>query len=161
MKDMSLNHTIEHLYNSTAKELYNFAINVFGNYSYALQISIDTFVKAFAKMAVHMDIIDSELFMNLNIRLLYKYGKMRKFRVNKNSKSAQCNIIICNSERTKLSIMLDCLNYNERFILLLFCCQKLRIERISNILRLPNFLVAKWLLSAARKISIYNLKQLV
>ncbi len=58
--------------------------------------------------------------------------------------------------RAKLLGLLEPLSYNERFVLLLFCCQKLTISQISGILRLPSFVVTRWLFSASRKIADVN-----
>jgi hypothetical protein len=140
MDDMILERNVQYLCNSSAKELYNLSLYLYGNEASALKASVDSFVIAFIKMSGETSVLDTILFRKLSIRYLYKFGKKN----------------ITHSKTKRLPKILNQLNYNERFIILLFCCSKMKIEHISHILRLPRILVLRCLLSAAQKVMFYN-----
>ena len=136
MDDLILERKVHYLCNSTAKELYNLALYIYEDEESALEAAVDSFVRAFIKMSGETSILDINLFRELSIRYLYKFGKKN----------------ITESTINRLPIDLIQLNYNERFIILLFCCCKIKIEHISHILRLPKILVSRCLLSASQKV---------
>jgi hypothetical protein len=142
MDDMILERKVHYLCNSSANEIYNLALYIYENEESALKASVDSFVRAFIKMSGETSILDTNLFRKLSIRYLYKFGKKN----------------ITESTIKRLPIDLNHLNYNERFIILLFCCCKMKIEHISHILRLPRILVSRCLLSAAQKLCLLTKK---
>jgi DNA-directed RNA polymerase specialized sigma24 family protein len=158
MNHTTIDHWVHQLIELTAKELYNFALNVYGNETEAIAASVDAFVHAFVNVTYDNNVLDAIMFKSLNIRFLYIYGKKRKKILNKRKKaltSKQDHQAVL-ADKNEFFNKLNQLNYRERFILLLFCYQKMKIEHISQVLQLPKFLVARRLLSAARKMSIFD-----
>jgi DNA-directed RNA polymerase specialized sigma24 family protein len=141
MKHTALHHQVQHLCDSIATELYNLAFYIYGNQAEASAASSDTFIKAYAKISVNPTMPDTEQFKQLCFKLLFQYGSINRF----------TNTKLHPDKENKLYTMLRPLSYNERFIILLFCCHKMQKEQISELLCLPEFLVAKWLLSASQK----------
>jgi len=140
---------------AAVKELYNLALGVTGRDSEA-RCAVS---EALTEISGGKKAPDAERFRQLSIRALYRYGKNHGvFKERENEAAAsECG---CREApagpRAKLLGLLEPLSYNERFVLLLFCCQKLTISQISEILRLPSFIVTRWLYSASRKIASVN-----
>ena len=161
MDDTITEYWIQHLYKSTAKDLYNLALNVYGNETEALTASSDAFIDAFIKATGKKNVQDADLFKRLSIRYLYVSGKRRNL-----VRRWQNKTLIFNRELQaalaedggKTLGKLNLLNYNERFILLLFCCQKMNIKHISQVLKLPVFFVTRRLLSAVHKLAFFSEK---
>jgi hypothetical protein len=57
----------------------------------------------------------------------------------------------CVGTRRPLSDLLTGLDFNERFIVLLFCLKKYTVRQIACITRLPRFLIEKRLVAAVGK----------
>jgi hypothetical protein len=133
MEDTIVNNRIQHLCQTSAKELYNFAFRIYGNNLDDLQASTTAFVKAFVRISTTNRAQDTEHFKTLGLRYLYKDGKKSGLNTGKKRSLVYRDI--------ELYHKLDQLDYNERFIILLHCFHKLSITRISQTLRLPKFLV--------------------
>ena len=143
IEDIGLQNQVEFLYRATAKQLYNLALYVIGNQRVAEQITIDAFADAFVSIP---DKSDAERFIKRSIKLLYRYGRKR------HRKAGYSIMDIAFSENAErwnsvgknhLFEILNKLNYDERFILLLFCWQKFSAKEIANIMYLPLFFAKK------------------
>jgi DNA-directed RNA polymerase specialized sigma24 family protein len=149
--DTEMQCPVENLYHTTAKQLYNLALYAVGDTTLAEETAVSAFSDACGCIR---DATDSVKFQRLCFRLLYRHcKKVRRYyklptgRFTDNSaenlKSA--------SDHKHLSEMLICLDFDERFIVLLFCMQKYSVRQIAKITRLPCFLIEKRLVAAVGK----------
>jgi len=143
--NQEIQNQVEFLYNATAKQLYKLALYTLGNKKAAEQITINVFCEAFNNIS---DKADANLFKERSIKLLYKYGR----KIQKKSEWNGSTILIKTSEdieeqvdvkKKELIQMLGSLNFDERYILLLFYWQKFSIQQIAKAICLPIFLVKK------------------
>ncbi|MEA4894680.1 MAG: hypothetical protein VB064_05410 [Oscillospiraceae bacterium] len=139
----------EFLYDATVKLIYNLALYTIGNSSMAEQITTDAFCDAFYRVTDRSDI---ELFMKKAIREVYKHGRKIK-------RLSYCSGLLCMDTnagaRRLLAALLD-LDYNERYIILLFCWLRLSPKEIARIICLPTFLVKKRLYTSIRKLGFQS-----
>ena len=155
MEDTITDHRIQRLYELTAKDIFTLALYVCGNEAEALSASINAFVDGYDRVTGKKDVPDADMFKLLSIRYLYAEGKKRNAAGNRRQKTLSFereNRETLSEDREALFHKLHLLKYSERFILLLFCCQRMRIDHISRALRLPVFLVTRRLLSAVHKL---------
>lgn len=134
----------EFLYDATVKLIYNLALYTIGNSSMAEQITTDAFCNAFYLVTDRSDI---ELFMKKAIREVYKHGR----KIKSGLLCMDTNV----GARRLLAALLD-LDYNERYIILLFCWLRLSPKEIADIIILPTFLVRKRLYDSLRKLGLEN-----
>ena len=140
----------EFLYDATAKLIYNLALYTIRNSAAAEQIVVDAFCEAFYRVTDRSNI---ELFMKKAIRETYKYGRKKKRR--RYSRGLLCMDTEDGPNRRLLAALLD-FDYNERYIILLFCWLGLSQKEIARILVLPTFLVRKRLYASLRKLGSQN-----
>lgn len=139
MDELVLSGQVNQLCDTAGRELYSLALYVFGNESDALKASVASFAKAYRKVSggkAGPDIVKLEA---LGLRFLYRYGKAAGTK--KAGGDSTFNNALCR------------LTYDERFLLLLFCRRKMKLRQIAAVLRQPHFLVARRLLSGARKLA--------
>lgn len=136
---------VEFLYNTTAKQLYKLALYTLGNEKEAEQITINVVCEAFNNIS---DKMDTHLFKEQGIKLLYKYGRkiQKKFEWNGYTilvKASEDIVDQADVKKKELIQMLGSLNFDERYILLLFYWQNFSIQQIAKAICLPVFLVKK------------------
>jgi DNA-directed RNA polymerase specialized sigma24 family protein len=130
---------IEHLYQTTAKQLYNFAFYAVGDKRLAEQTAVSAFSDAFKHISDKSDI---SLFQKHYFRLLYIHGK----KVHRKSE-----YYISRIPADSLTEMLIGLSFEERYVLLLFCWQKYSIHQIAKTTMLPGFIIERRLNAAVSK----------
>ena len=135
---------VTYLYNASAKELYNLALYSIGNQPLAEQLAIDAFVSAYNRLP---DKSDVTRFRIKSARQLYR--KTKKTLINHSRHSTQKldtheSIEFTNDkEKNRIRSLLARLNYDERFLLLLFLQQKFSSKQIAQILYIPKFMAKK------------------
>jgi hypothetical protein len=139
MDELVLSGHINYLCDTSGRELYRLALYLFGSESDALKASAAAFTKAFQKVSGGNAGPDMEKLEALGVRFLYRYGKAA------GAGAARGDTALHNA--------LCRLTFDERFVLLLFCCRKMKLRQIAAVLRRPHFLVARRLLSGARKLA--------
>jgi len=120
---------------STACGLYQMALCAVGDAVLAGPAAAGAFADALNRIP---DTFDIGLFRMQCYSLLYRHCK-------KVRGHACCH--------KQLSGTLACLDFDERFILLLFCLQKYSVRQIAKITRLPGFVIEKRLNSAVGKVT--------
>ncbi len=139
MEDPVLCCQVNQLCETSGGALYRLALYIFGNDKDALEASAAAFAKAYQKASGGKAGPDMEKLEALGIRFLYRYGKAT------GARAAGGNTALHNA--------LCRLTYDERFVLLLFCRRKMKLRQIAAVLRQPQFLVARRLLSGVRKLA--------
>ena len=143
--NQEIQNQVEFLYHETAKQLYKLALYTLGNRKVAEQITVNAFCEAFNTIS---DKTDVNLFKERSIKLLYKHGR----KIQKKSEWNGCTIPVRTSEdiveqagvkKKELIQMLGSLNFDERYILLLYYCQEFSIQQIAKAICLPVFLAKK------------------
>ena len=149
--DTRMHYEIDDVYHATAKKLYHIAFYAVGDPLLAEQTALGVFADAFDRLK---DTSDTIQFEKQCYTLLYRY--MKKFRL-----KSGCHIccetdglsehLPCIADHKQLSAMLTGLDFEERYIVLLFCLQKYSVRQIAKITHLPCFLIEKHLVAAVGK----------
>lgn len=147
-----LENQITYLYTATAKGLYNLALYSVQDQQLAEQLAIDAFVFAYNCLSNKTDVTRFQI---KGTRQLYR--KTKKMLMNHSSNnSMELNKLenkeFANDESKKrIHSLLERLNFDDRFLLLLFLQQKLSQKQIAQILSVPKFAVKKRLYRAINK----------
>lgn len=142
--EVSLENQVTYLYNASAKGLYNLALYSIGDQSLAEQLAINAFVSAYNRLPDESDVTQ---FRIKSARHLY--WKTKKTLINHSWHSppelnTHESIKSANdTEKSRIQQLLSSLNYDERFLLLLFLQQKFSKKKIARILFIPEFMVRK------------------
>ncbi len=150
-KGTETQHQIECLYRATAKQLYNLALYTVGDTALAEETAVSAFSDACGCIR---DATDAAMFQKLCFQQLYLRGKNVRCRYECPAGGITGNLaekLICDSEPRQLSEILICLDFEERYIVLLFCLHKYSVRQIAKITRLPNAVIEKRLLAAVDK----------
>jgi hypothetical protein len=138
--DIVLLSQVEFLYNSTAKQLYNLTLLAIGDQLSAERITIDAFAYAFQDVE---DKSNLSLFINHCVKHIYRSCK-------RDCKTVTYNInetVHENSDESrtvksqKLLKLLSMQSLKDRFLLLLYCQQRLTTRQIAEGLNLPVFFI--------------------
>jgi DNA-directed RNA polymerase specialized sigma24 family protein len=148
-------YTFELLYNAAAKPLYNLALYSIGDQATAERILTDVFVEVFYTISDHTDL---DFFKKKCMKLIYR--RARKIRIKlgydigstapfkmKGGQQKSDDI-----KRAQLFNMLSKLSFEERYIILLFCWQRLSFNQIAETIYRPRFITRKHLYAIANKI---------
>jgi DNA-directed RNA polymerase specialized sigma24 family protein len=136
------------LYQEAAKPLYNLALFAVGERSLAEEAALGAISVTYRHLP---DASDRQAFRSESLRLLYLYGKKLCRKNLLPRKAGGMEDVLPADGTRRLGCLLEGLSYDEKFILLLFCCQKLTVPEIAETLRQPVFLVEKRLKKAAAK----------
>lgn len=127
-----LENQVTYLYNASAKKLYNLALYSIGDQPLAEQLSVDAFVSAYKHLPDKTDVTQ---FRVKSARQLYR--KTKRILIDHSWHNAvelnmPENIEFAYDERKKrIHSLLNRLNYDERFLLLLFFQQRFSQKQIS------------------------------
>ena len=144
----NMEEAFELLYDATAKPLYNLTLYTIGDQPIAERILTDIFVDVFYTIS---DQADSDLFKKKCIKSLYRrirkiriepeydIGCIAQFKIKGRQQKPE------DIKRAQLFCILRRLSFEERYIILLFCWQRLSLKQIAETLCLPKFLVRKCL----------------
>lgn len=130
---------IELKYHASVLHLYNLALYTVGDKRLAEQAAAHAFTDAFIQIRGNPDV---QLFEAHCFKRLYMYGKKSQ-RLFDN--------YIGRTADNRLTELLISLNFQERYILLLFCWRKFTIHQIAKTARLPQFIIEKRLNTAVNK----------
>jgi DNA-directed RNA polymerase specialized sigma24 family protein len=139
-EDIVLLSQIEILYNSTAKQLYNLTLLAIGDQLSAERITIDAFSDAFLAFDDKSNISSFKIYC---VKRIYNTCK-KEFVIYNINEPPQGNLD--DPRRVKRQTLLKLLSMHklkDRFLLLLFCQQKLSVKQISEILNMPSFMLKK------------------
>lgn len=149
--EVLMHHQIEYLYGATAKQLFNLALYAVGDRCLAKETAASAFSGAFKRVQNKSDI---SLFQTHCFRLLYLHGK----KVRQPAYTISIHDVFSEglstgyiSDHKHLSEMLIRLDFEERYIILLFCLQKYSVHQIAKITRRPCFIIEKRLKAAVSK----------
>lgn len=135
---------VTYLYHTSAKALYNLALFSFGDQPLAEQLSANAFVCAFHHLK---DKTDVTRFRIKSTRSLYLISKKTLIFHSRKSfpEPDQLEDLEHANDAGKRQIhqLLNGLNYEERFLMLLFLQQKYCEKEIAQILCVPEFMVKK------------------
>jgi hypothetical protein len=138
--DIVLLSQIEFLYNSTAKQLYNLTLLAIGDRLSAERITIDVFSDAFQAVD---DKSSLSSFKKLCVKRIYSSCKKEEVTYNINEPPQGYLEEPRRVERQTLLKLLSMQKLRDRFLLLLYCQQKLTFEQISEIFNMPCFILKK------------------
>lgn len=138
--DIALLSEVAFLYNSTGKQLYNLALLAIGDQLSAERITIDAFSDAF-------QVVDDKSNLSSFKKLCVKriYSSCKKENVTYNIKELPRGYLE-EPRRVKMQTLLKLFsmqNLKDRFLLLLFCQQKMTVKQISEVLKIPRFIFKK------------------
>jgi RNA polymerase sigma-70 factor (ECF subfamily) len=126
------------LYNSSAKELYNLALYSVGNQPLAEQLAIDAFVSAYNRLPDKSDVTQFQI--KSAGQLYRKTKEMLNKGIGEPDKYESIGLA---NDKNRINALLTGLNYDERFLLLLFSQQRFSAGQIAQILRVPKLVVRK------------------
>jgi len=132
------------LYNTTAKGLYNLALHSVQDQPLAEQLAMDAFVFAYNRL---IDKSDVTRFRIKSARQLYRITKKTLINHNwcgsRELNTYESEEFVTYKEKKRIHALLIELNYDERFMLLLFLQQKFSQRQVTEILCIPKFVVKK------------------
>lgn len=147
-----LENQVTYLYHASAKELCNLALYSIGDQSLAEQLAIDAFVTAYDRLPDKSDVMQFKI---KSARYLYLISK--KTFISHNWHIAPGPVPLESIEpandtgKSRIQQLLCGLNYDERFLLLLFLQQKFSQKQIARILYIPEFMVKKRIYKMLKK----------
>lgn len=151
--EASFEKQVLYLYNATAKGLYNLAIYSVKDQPLAEQLAIDAFAFAYNCLSNKTDVMRFQI---KGTRQLYR--KTKKILMNHSSNNTMElnkleNKEFANDESKKrIHSLLERLNFDDRFLLLLYLQQKFSQKQIARVLSVPKFAVKKRLYRAIIKV---------
>ncbi len=137
--DIASHVQVEYIYQIAVKQLYNLALYSVGDRRLAEKTMVGAFSDAFNRLRNKSDVA---LFERHCLRLLYVHGK----KVQRKSEY----YIGCIAQDSITEKLIG-LNFEERYVLLLFCWRKQSIKQIAQTTRLPQFMIEQRLNAAVRK----------
>lgn len=152
--EVVLKNQVEFLYNATAKMLYNLTLYTVQNQPLAEQLTVDAFVAAFNSLSDKSNI---DQFRIKSTKLLYRSIKKSINKANRgfskltDQKIYEDTELLKSESKNRLNALLFRLEYDERFILLLFLQQKFSQKQIAQILCVPRFISRKRLCQVLNK----------
>lgn len=138
--DIVLLNQVEFLYNSTAKQLYNLTLLAIGDQLSAERITIDAFSDAFQAVEYKSNL---SLFKSYCIKRIYNSCKKEVVKYNINEPPQGNLDELRRVRRQTLLKLLSMQNLKDRFLMLLYCQQKLTVKQISEVLNMPSFILKK------------------
>lgn len=144
---------VDLLYSNIAKELYNLTLYTIGDQLSAEKITINAFSDAFQAVA---DKSNVNMFRLHCVKKIYCYCKRLHKTViyDTHNPMHEYEDDPKVMKRQKLLELLSMLNFNNRFLLLLFCQQKYQVKHVSKITNRPAFLIRKRFYRVLKLVSV-------
>jgi len=135
--EVLLESQVTYLYDATAKKLYNLALYSIEDQPLAEQLTIDAFASTFTLLVNKSDV---EKFRIVSTKALYHITKKT---LRSHNGPYITRETLSNQGNNQAHLLLSQLNYNERFMLLLYIQQRFSRKQIAQILHIPKFMVKK------------------
>lgn len=139
-----LENQVTYLYHASAKKLYNLALYSIGDQPLAEQLSIDAFVFAYNRLSDKSDVTQ---FRIKSARHLYRKTKKTLISHNwcgfRKLNAYGTTGFVSYKEMKRIYLLLTELNYDEKFMLLLFLQQRFSSKQVAQILCIPQSIAKK------------------